>query len=245
MLLRDNAAATWGLKPDQCRALRVTWSRLCGCPRSSCKGIVAIVDHVFEKLDEKDKNVREIFYNTAFVDGLAESSARRQSSQQSNQPIATLRDHTHFFVSLISQVIQAIDSTPDETFEHIDKIGNYHASLKQYGFKQAMWDQLGELIIDALVVQDCVRGFPDACRAWTVLIAALIDRLRAGRANSVTSSTPNPPIGELAQSTTYRWSSVCSSLTRSRAQTTSPAPTTRRRTSRAYSIRSPKIIVND
>lgn len=70
---------------------------------------------------QKDKNVREIFYNTAFVDSMADRSARRHS----NQSIATLHDHTHFFVSLISQVIQAIDSIPDEIFEHIDNIGTY------------------------------------------------------------------------------------------------------------------------
>uniref|UniRef100_A0A914R519 Uncharacterized protein n=1 Tax=Parascaris equorum TaxID=6256 RepID=A0A914R519_PAREQ len=85
----------------QSRALRVTWSRLCESPRSSCKGIVAIMDHVFEKFDEKDKNVRETFYNTAFVDSMADRPTRRHS----NQSIATLHDHTHFFVSLISQVI--------------------------------------------------------------------------------------------------------------------------------------------
>ncbi|VDM59951.1 unnamed protein product [Angiostrongylus costaricensis] len=26
---------------------------------------------------------------------------------------------------------------------------------------------------------DCVRGFPEACRAWTILVAGLVDRLRA------------------------------------------------------------------
>uniref|UniRef100_A0AC35G9Y8 Uncharacterized protein n=1 Tax=Panagrolaimus sp. PS1159 TaxID=55785 RepID=A0AC35G9Y8_9BILA len=42
-----------------------------------------------------------------------------------------------------------------------------------------MFDKLGECLLDALVVQDCVRGFPEACKGWTVLIAALIDRLRS------------------------------------------------------------------
>lgn len=31
--------------------------------------------------------------------------------------------------------------------------------------------------------QDCVRVFPEACKAWTVMIAALIDRLRSARKN--------------------------------------------------------------
>ncbi|VDK76164.1 unnamed protein product [Anisakis simplex] len=126
---------------------------------------------------QKVKSVREIFYNTAFVDSMADHSLRRHSSQS----IATLRDHTHFFVSLISQVIQAFDCAPYETLEHIDKIGSFsysfsseyfvedtfallvfttntrssHASLKKYGFKDSMWDKLGELVIDAFVVQVC------------------------------------------------------------------------------------------
>lgn len=37
--------------------------------------------------------------------------------------IATLRDHIHFFVSLISQVIQSLDKPPQLIFDHIDKIG--------------------------------------------------------------------------------------------------------------------------
>uniref|UniRef100_A0A0M3I0K5 GLOBIN domain-containing protein n=1 Tax=Ascaris lumbricoides TaxID=6252 RepID=A0A0M3I0K5_ASCLU len=231
--IRYTLASAWGLKPDQSRALRVTWSRLCESPRSNCKGIVAIMDHIFEKFDEKDKNVREIFYNTAFVDSMADRSARRHS----NQSIATLHDHTHFFVSLISQVIQAIDSIPDEIFEHIDNIGIFHASLKQYGFKQTMWDKLGEQVIDALVVQDCVRGFPDACRAWTILIAALIDRLRAGRSNF---SAGNLLLGVNASPRTCRRPSIGPCVVRTRAQTISPALSLHRHPSRA-SITSQKL----
>lgn len=39
--------------------------------------------------------------------------------------IATLRDHIHFFVSLISQIIQSLEKSPQGIFNHIDKIGIY------------------------------------------------------------------------------------------------------------------------
>lgn len=67
---------------------------------------------------QKNRVVREIFYNAAFVDGMAE--------RRGSHTIATLRDHSHFFVSLISQVIQSIDSQTDDISEHITKIGDWN-----------------------------------------------------------------------------------------------------------------------
>ncbi|KAK5974730.1 hypothetical protein GCK32_020428, partial [Trichostrongylus colubriformis] len=50
---------------------------------------------------------------------------------------------------------------------------------------------------------DCVRGFPEACRAWTILVAALVDRLRsAPRRGSLTpSSRGASPVNPLSDST--------------------------------------------
>uniref|UniRef100_A0A7E4UWK4 GLOBIN domain-containing protein n=1 Tax=Panagrellus redivivus TaxID=6233 RepID=A0A7E4UWK4_PANRE len=188
--IRFTLAIAWNIKSDHVRALKLTWTRLCDVPRSNCKGIVAIMEKVFEKFESKQKTLKEVFYNSAFVDSMQECrhaaaaaningascGLRRKSN---NQNIATLRDHIHFFVSLISQVIHNLDSEPQEIFEHIDKIGCYHAQLRKYGFQASMFDKLGECLIDALAVQDNVRSFPDACKAWTILVAALVDRLRS------------------------------------------------------------------
>uniref|UniRef100_A0A914Y4E1 Uncharacterized protein n=1 Tax=Panagrolaimus superbus TaxID=310955 RepID=A0A914Y4E1_9BILA len=170
-------AIAWNIKPDFVRGIKVTWARLCDTPRSTCKGIVAIMDKVFEKFESKEKTLKEVFYNSAFVDSMVEHRSERRRS--GGQNIATLRDHIHFFVSLISQVVHSLELPPQEIFEHIDKIGCFHAQLRKYGFRASMFDKLGECLLDALVVQDCVRGFPEACKGWTVLIAALIDRLRS------------------------------------------------------------------
>ncbi|TKR88458.1 hypothetical protein L596_012701 [Steinernema carpocapsae] len=117
--LKPTLATAWNLKQDHVRALKHTWTRLCEPPRSNCKGIVAIMDRVFEKLDTKEKCLRDVFYRSAFVDSMVERGCKRQSASS----IATLRDHTHFFVSLISRLIHNIDQHPQDTFEHIDKIG--------------------------------------------------------------------------------------------------------------------------
>ncbi|KAJ1370628.1 hypothetical protein KIN20_032398 [Parelaphostrongylus tenuis] len=181
-------AALWNLRKDQVRALRMTWERLCAPPRSNCKGIVNLVERVWEKLDRKDSSVRNIFYNAAFVETMHDRCERRRSKAS----IATLRDHTHFFVSLVSQVVQSLDVNPENILNHIDTIGRNHAFLMQYGFRSQHWEKIGEYFIDIVVIQDCVRGYPEACRAWTILVAALVDRLRAaprrGSHVSLTSS---------------------------------------------------------
>ncbi|KAH7730528.1 Protein GLB-22 a [Aphelenchoides avenae] len=160
-------AVAWSLKSDQVRALKVTWERLCDTPRSNCRGILAIMERVMEKFELKEKRVKEVFYNSAFVDGMADCAERRRSE---NASIATLRDHIHFFVSLISQVIHSLEKCPQEILDHIDKIGSCHAHMKKYGFRMTMWDKLGVCLLDALVIQDCVRGYPDA--ACAVLCAS-------------------------------------------------------------------------
>uniref|UniRef100_A0A0R3RXY3 GLOBIN domain-containing protein n=1 Tax=Elaeophora elaphi TaxID=1147741 RepID=A0A0R3RXY3_9BILA len=164
--LRYVGTNRWGLLYQQTLALKITWNKLCKTPHSACRGISAI-------MGEKNKALRDIFYNVAFVNGIAE-----------HRTIATLHDHSHFFISLISQIIQSLDSESDDIFKHIDKIGLCHSGLAKYGFERKLWDQLGEELVDVLVVQNCVRSFPGSCRAWTVLIANLIDHLSAATTNS-------------------------------------------------------------
>ncbi|GMR59689.1 hypothetical protein PMAYCL1PPCAC_29884 [Pristionchus mayeri] len=186
-------ASEWNLNPSHTRAIKMTWSRLCEPPRSHCKGIVALVERVWSKIDSKDATIKEIFYKAAFVDSMQRRAnpnieQERCERRRSQNSIATLRDHTHFFVSLVSQLVQNLENDPGEMFAHLDKIGRNHAYLKQYGFKSTHWEKIGEYFIDMVVIQDCVRAYPDACRAWTLLVAAMVDRLRAApRRGSITS----------------------------------------------------------
>ncbi|PAV88179.1 hypothetical protein WR25_19752 isoform B [Diploscapter pachys] len=188
----DTLASVWNLKFEHARALKMTWQRLCEPPRSNCKGIVNLVERVWEKLDSKDKNIREIFYKAAFVDSMQERCERRRSAT-----IATLRDHTHFFVSLISHCILALDIEPSHILNHLDTIGRNHAYLKQYGFRSTHWEKVGEYFVDIVVIQDCVRGFPEACKAWTIFIAAIVDRLRAAPRRESCQISPAPSISSL------------------------------------------------
>ena len=56
-LLQFTLAFAWNLKPDHVRALKVTWSRLCDTPRSNCRGILAIMERVFEKFEYVSKQL--------------------------------------------------------------------------------------------------------------------------------------------------------------------------------------------
>ncbi|VDM61609.1 unnamed protein product [Angiostrongylus costaricensis] len=142
-------ATLWNLRKEQVRALRMTWTRLCEPPRSNCKGIVNLVERVWEKLDRKDSSVRNIFYNAAFVETMHDRCERRRSKGS----IATLRDHTHFFVSLVSQVIQSLDLNPENILNHVDTLGRNHAYLRQYGFRSQHWEKIGEYFVDIVVIQ--------------------------------------------------------------------------------------------
>ncbi|KAK6107893.1 hypothetical protein QQG55_30015 [Brugia pahangi] len=175
--LRYIGTNKWGLIYQQTLALKVTWNRLCKTPHSACRGISAIMGEVFNRLNEKNKILRDIFYNAAFVNGITEG-----------RTIATLHDHSHFFTSLISQIIQSLDTDSDDILKHIKKIGLCHFDLTKYGFQRKLWDHLGEELVDVLVVQNCVRSFPGSCRAWTILIANLIDHLCAATISSYSTS---------------------------------------------------------
>lgn len=51
-----------------------------------------------------------------------------------------------------------------------------------------------------------MRSFPEACRAWTVLIATLIDQLRAAAASTYAITNVTPP--------QRRWSIVTGKIAR-------------------------------
>lgn len=56
-------ASIWNLKHEHIRALKTTWARLCEPPRANCKGIVSLVERVWEKLDTVSWKWYECFLN--------------------------------------------------------------------------------------------------------------------------------------------------------------------------------------
>uniref|UniRef100_A0A914W664 Globin family profile domain-containing protein n=1 Tax=Plectus sambesii TaxID=2011161 RepID=A0A914W664_9BILA len=175
---RTTLALALHLKESHVRGLRLTWTRLCDNPRTSCKGILFIMERVFDRLEAKEKSVKQLFFTAAFVDGMADRTERRRGTQAVS--IVTLRDHANYFVQIITRIMNDLDQDPNSAFALFDQIGAKHVALRQFGFKPILWERFGECFIDVLSVQECVRAFPDATKAWTILIAGVVDRVKAG-----------------------------------------------------------------
>jgi hypothetical protein len=98
---------------------------------------------------KKERTLKDVFYRSAFVDGLVDCAVKPKRTQLQLQmkggdqkgaaaagtrcsrpfatfvdpPIATLRDHIHFLISLLAQLVNALEHSPEHIFDHIDKIG--------------------------------------------------------------------------------------------------------------------------
>uniref|UniRef100_A0A915EKI5 Uncharacterized protein n=1 Tax=Ditylenchus dipsaci TaxID=166011 RepID=A0A915EKI5_9BILA len=68
------------------------------------------------------------------------------------------------------------------------RLGRAHANLRPYGFVSALWEKMGETIIDVVLGQEAVRDLPGAGQAWVVLTACLVDQLRAETTSKPTAS---------------------------------------------------------
>lgn len=63
----QSQASEWNMKPPHTRAIKMTWSRLCEPPRSHCKGIVALVERVWDKIDSVRLTAYSYFHFCIFT----------------------------------------------------------------------------------------------------------------------------------------------------------------------------------
>ncbi|KAI1723073.1 globin-like protein 9 [Ditylenchus destructor] len=184
----------------QKRALRFTWQRL--HTRNGGKRVENVFEEVFDRLMKAMPVMRDMFTTRIFLsaiskpmsDGSAQTNAAHNASggplspscmTSSNGSSATLRDHARLIVRMIDIVIKNLDTDDrrrTDTGSELDPIlvGRAHASLRPYGFVSALWEKMGETIIDVVLSQEAVRDLPGAGQAWVVLTACLVDQLRAG-----------------------------------------------------------------
>jgi hypothetical protein len=57
--------------------------------------------------------------------------------------------------------------------------GQAHVVLEPLGFDRRLWQEFGECFAEVMFTQDCIRAYPHAARAWSVLIVAITDRMFA------------------------------------------------------------------
>ncbi|KAL3101703.1 hypothetical protein niasHT_028906 [Heterodera trifolii] len=89
------------------RALRVTWNRLSEPPKTSGRGMLKIMEKIFESLISKNPEVKHCFYRSAFVKCLEERKQRKVAQRkassdcgncpevQRGETIVTVRDHVY------------------------------------------------------------------------------------------------------------------------------------------------------
>ncbi|GMT12296.1 hypothetical protein PFISCL1PPCAC_3593, partial [Pristionchus fissidentatus] len=179
------------LTDPQKRALRVTWKRLSEAPKTSGRGTIQIMERILDKLIDAEPSVPSLFYKSAFLSCIED---RRCTRTQSNErrwatTIATLRDHAHILVRFVDTIIQLMfdGTTANVDMPDPETIGIIHNRLYPLGFNRKVFNMLGECFAEVFFMQECVRAYPHAASAWSLLCVSFTDRMYA--ACKPTSST--------------------------------------------------------
>ncbi|GMS81591.1 hypothetical protein PENTCL1PPCAC_3766, partial [Pristionchus entomophagus] len=240
----------------QKRALKVTWKRLSEAPKTSGRGTIQIMERILDKLIESEPSVPSLFYKSAFLSCIED---RRCGRTQSNErrwatTIATLRDHAHILVKFVDTIIQLMF---DGTTTHCDMpdpetIGIIHNRLYPLGFNRKMWNVLGECFAEVFFMQECVRAYPHAASAWSLLCVSFTDRMYAAckptssTAASIAASASHHQFNELppmcpVRRSTHRPLELPTTLkfAKPRAISCAPSPSNEDRPSPSYTASNP------
>ncbi|VDK18754.1 unnamed protein product [Anisakis simplex] len=206
----------------QNRALRITWKRLSEAPRTSGRGNINIMEKVFEKMVENCADVMPIFYRSAFL-SCVEDKKRNKNTTHPERTIATIRDHAHLLVDFIDDIICAVSDKPLK-HGHLDpySIGNaslesctvlltdmmsfdqiqmlsarIHSRLEPLGFQRNFWDFFGEVLAEVMFSQECVRAYPHAGSAWSLLSLMLSDSFHNASKKPKFQPSPSIQVGSI------------------------------------------------
>jgi hypothetical protein len=163
----------------QRRALRVTWKRLSEAPKTSGRGNLQIMEKIFDRLIEQEPSIMSIFYRSAFIKCIEDRKKRCPGKS-----IATLRDHAHILIDFIDGILNVMFEQPltKSVWDPIS-IGRLHSKLIPLGFERQIWLKLGECFAEVMFSQECVRAYPHAASAWSLLAVSCTDKMyTSGRA---------------------------------------------------------------
>uniref|UniRef100_A0A915PPG9 Globin family profile domain-containing protein n=1 Tax=Setaria digitata TaxID=48799 RepID=A0A915PPG9_9BILA len=165
----------------QKRALRITWKRLSGAPRTSGRGTIPIMEKVFDKMCETTE-LMAIFYKSAFVSCVEERICAKQKVSTNSAPnFRTIRDHAILLADFIDDIISLMfdpNTTSRKSFD-LRQIAQAHIHLEPLGFHRRLWILFGESLAEVMFSQDCVRAYPHAASAWSLLSVTVSDYLYA------------------------------------------------------------------
>uniref|UniRef100_A0AC35TNF5 DUF4485 domain-containing protein n=1 Tax=Rhabditophanes sp. KR3021 TaxID=114890 RepID=A0AC35TNF5_9BILA len=172
----------------QKKALKITWRRLSEAPRTSKKGMLFIMQKIFDNLIEANPEISNIFYKSAFLSCI-EDRRKIASQSKSNSPfdenegkhklknIVTIRDHAQILLEFVNTSVCALFDIPyNGTQMTPTSLGCQHSRLIALGFDRNWLHQLGEIFAEVMFSQECVRAFPHAPAAWSLFCVTFTDR---------------------------------------------------------------------
>uniref|UniRef100_A0A0N4Z666 GLOBIN domain-containing protein n=1 Tax=Parastrongyloides trichosuri TaxID=131310 RepID=A0A0N4Z666_PARTI len=175
----------------QRKALRITWKRMSEAPRTSSKGMLCIMEKVFDKMISENPEISNVFYRSAFLSCIEDrkisnnlmrgnsSDLTKNRCPYKKKTIATLRDHANILLDFVNTIItQMFDMPYKPTYYYqLTKLGCDHAKLIPLGFDKKWFHKLGECFAEVMFSQECVRAFPHAPGAWSIFAVALTEKL--------------------------------------------------------------------
>lgn len=171
----------------QKKALKITWKRLSEAPRTSRKGMLFIMQRVFDLLIEKNPKISTVFYSSAFLSCLEDRKKTVTSTIDDDskkcpyklKTIATLRDHANLLLDFVNTSICLMFDIPYHESSNIglSSLGCSHSKLISLGFDREWFHQLGECFAEVMFSQECVRAFPHAASAWSLFAVTFTDKL--------------------------------------------------------------------
>uniref|UniRef100_A0A0K0E2Q5 Globin family profile domain-containing protein n=1 Tax=Strongyloides stercoralis TaxID=6248 RepID=A0A0K0E2Q5_STRER len=169
----------------QKKALRITWKKMSEAPRTSSKGMLCIMEKIFEKMILENSEISNVFYKSAFLSCIEDrknSKILKDGKEKcpfKRKTIATLRDHANIlldFVNTIITQIYGIPYKPRNTYE-LTSLGCSHGKLIPLGFDRKWFHKLGECFAEVMFSQECVRAFPHAPGAWSLFAVSFTEKL--------------------------------------------------------------------
>ncbi|CEF69185.1 Globin-like domain and Globin, structural domain-containing protein [Strongyloides ratti] len=171
----------------QKKALKITWKRLSEAPRTSRKGMLFIMQRVFDLLIEKNSKISTVFYSSAFLSCLEDRKKIVSSTIDNDtskcpyklKTIATIRDHANLLLDFVNSVICLMFDIPyhESQYMGLSFLGCSHSKLISLGFDRQWFHQLGECFAEVMFSQECVRAFPHAASAWSLFAVTFTDKL--------------------------------------------------------------------
>ncbi|CAI2353449.1 unnamed protein product [Caenorhabditis sp. 36 PRJEB53466] len=98
--------------------------------------------------------------------------------------------HCRVTVEILDTVIKNLDNEHTRITNYLTEVGRQHRHLKAEGLSSAVWDDLGDAIMDCARRRcEAVRKHKELRRAWLAIIAYIMDNLKQGHSMTRASSS--------------------------------------------------------